>query len=157
MAQGLTLSKKLIARAAGRAHVTPGEIVTCRVDLAFAHDSSGPRRWAPMLKELGRGLWDPSKIVIVSDHYTPAADAESASILKLTRDFAAEHGVDRFFDMEGIAHTLLPQNGLLKPGMFVAGGDSRLLMSANGIAVLALGILPQPLMAVCVQAIGLSF
>ncbi|MHB8915030.1 MAG: NADH-quinone oxidoreductase subunit NuoN [Thiobacillus sp.] len=39
----------------------------------------------------------------------------------------------------------------------VAGGDSRLLMSANGIAVLALGILPQPLMAVCVNAIGLSF
>ena len=39
----------------------------------------------------------------------------------------------------------------------VAGSDSRLLMSANGIAVLALGILPQPLMAVCVKAIDLSF
>jgi NADH-quinone oxidoreductase subunit N len=39
----------------------------------------------------------------------------------------------------------------------VASGDSRLLMSANGIAVLALGILPQPLMAVCAHAIHLSF
>ncbi|MEQ1591842.1 MAG: proton-conducting transporter membrane subunit, partial [Thiobacillaceae bacterium] len=39
----------------------------------------------------------------------------------------------------------------------VASGDSRLLMSANGIAVLALGILPQPLMAVCVNAIHFSF
>ena len=38
-----------------------------------------------------------------------------------------------------------------------ASCDSRLLMSANGIAVLALGILPQPLMAVCVNAINLSF
>ncbi len=37
------------------------------------------------------------------------------------------------------------------------GIDARLIMSANGIAVLALGILPQPLMAVCVQAIGTSF
>jgi NADH-quinone oxidoreductase subunit N len=35
--------------------------------------------------------------------------------------------------------------------------DARLLMSVNGLAVLALGILPQPLMAVCVQAIGASF
>jgi len=35
--------------------------------------------------------------------------------------------------------------------------DTRLLMSANGLAVLALGILPQPLMAVCVHAIGASF
>ena len=39
----------------------------------------------------------------------------------------------------------------------VASADSRLLMSVNGIAVLALGILPQPLMAVCVKAIHLSF
>ncbi len=38
-----------------------------------------------------------------------------------------------------------------------ASGDTRLLMSANGIAVLALGILPQPLMAVCVNAIHASF
>jgi NADH-quinone oxidoreductase subunit N len=38
-----------------------------------------------------------------------------------------------------------------------ASGDARLLMSANGIAVLALGILPQPLMAVCVHAIHTSF
>jgi 3-isopropylmalate/(R)-2-methylmalate dehydratase large subunit len=124
MNQGQTLAEKLIARAGGRARVSPGEIVTCRVDLAFAHDSSGPRRWAPMLKELGVGLWDPSKIVLVSDHYVPAVDAESAGILKFTRDFAAAHAVSRFFDMEGISHTLLPQNGLLKPGMFVAGGDS---------------------------------
>lgn len=32
-------------------------------------------------------------------------------------------------------------------------GDMRLLMSANGIAVLALGILPQPLMAICLYSI----
>jgi NADH-quinone oxidoreductase subunit N len=35
--------------------------------------------------------------------------------------------------------------------------DTRILMSANGLALLALGILPQPLMAVCVHAIGASF
>jgi NADH-quinone oxidoreductase subunit N len=35
--------------------------------------------------------------------------------------------------------------------------DTRFIMSANGLAVLALGILPQPLMTVCVHAIGASF
>ena len=35
--------------------------------------------------------------------------------------------------------------------------DIRLIMSANGLAVLAIGILPQPLMAVCMHAIGASF
>jgi 3-isopropylmalate/(R)-2-methylmalate dehydratase large subunit len=119
-----TLVRKLIARASGRGGLRPGDIATCQVDLAFAHDSSGPRRWKPVLEELGVGLWDPAKVVIASDHYVPAVDAESAAILKLTRDFARDFQVGRFFDMQGIAHTLLPQNGLLRPGMFVAGGDS---------------------------------
>ncbi|MDX2236822.1 MAG: 3-isopropylmalate dehydratase large subunit [Hyphomonadaceae bacterium] len=124
MAAGRTLAEKIIARAAGRPGVRAGEIATCAVDLAFAHDSSGPRRWKPLLEELGLSLWDPAKVVLASDHYVPAVDADSAAILKLTRDFARDQGVARFFDMQGIAHTLLPQNGLLKPGMFVAGGDS---------------------------------
>jgi 3-isopropylmalate/(R)-2-methylmalate dehydratase large subunit len=119
-----TLAEKIIARAAGRERVRPGEIVTARVDLAMAHDSSGPRRWKPQLEKLGAEIWDPSKVVIVSDHYVPAVDAESAAILKLTRDFVRERSIGRFFDMKGISHTILPENGLLKPGMFCAGGDS---------------------------------
>jgi NADH-quinone oxidoreductase subunit N len=39
----------------------------------------------------------------------------------------------------------------------VASADSRLLMSANGLAVLGFGILPQSLMGVCVHAIHASF
>ena len=126
---GQTLAQKIIARAAGKAAVRVGEIVTATVDLAMAHDSSGPRRWRPHLERLGVGLWDPSKVVIVSDHYVPAVDADSAAILKLTRDFAKDYGVGRFYDMQGISHVVLPENGLLKPGMFCAGGDSH---SPNG-------------------------
>ena len=48
-----SLAQKLIARAAGRKEVKVGEIVTCQVDLAMFHDSSGPRRLKPMLEELG--------------------------------------------------------------------------------------------------------
>ncbi|MDP2031325.1 MAG: NADH-quinone oxidoreductase subunit NuoN [Thiobacillus sp.] len=35
--------------------------------------------------------------------------------------------------------------------------DVRIIMSTNGLAILALGIVPQPLMAVCIHAIGASF
>lgn len=124
MGRGSTLVEKIIARAAGVDRVAPGQLVTAQVDLAFAHDSSGPRRWAPMLRELGVGLWDPQKVAIVSDHYVPAVDAESARILKLAREFAAEHQVGAFFDMVGICHLVLPEHGLIRPGAFVAGGDS---------------------------------
>lgn len=119
-----TLAQKLLARAAGKPFVMPGDIITVQVDLAMAHDSSGPRRWRPQLEKLGAKLWDPSKVVIISDHYVPAVDSESAAILKLTREFARDYDVTNFFDMQGICHTILPENGLLRPGIFVAGGDS---------------------------------
>ena len=126
---GLTLIQKIIARASGRATVQPGEIVTCQVDLAMLLDSGGPRRIWPRLKKLGVGVWDSDKIVVISDHFVPAVDAESASILQLTREFVKEFGIRQFFDMEGIGHVLLAEHGMLQPGMFVCGGDSH---STNG-------------------------
>jgi len=38
-----------------------------------------------------------------------------------------------------------------------ASPDARVVMSVNGLAILALGIMPQPLMAVCIHAIRASF
>jgi 3-isopropylmalate/(R)-2-methylmalate dehydratase large subunit len=104
--------------------VTPGEVITGKVDLALLLDSGGPRRIWPRLQELGVGVWDADRIVLCSDHFTPAVDAESAAILKLTRDFAAHFGIRRFFDMQGIGHVVLAEQGFLQPGMFAAGGDS---------------------------------
>ncbi len=125
----MTLQQKIIARASGRDRVTPGEIVTCQVDLALLLDSGGPRRIWPRLRELGVGVWDPDKIVVVSDHFTPAVDAASAAILKLTREFVEAYKIPRFFDMQGIGHVILAENGLAQPGMFMVGGDSH---SCNG-------------------------
>src|SRR5215467_5831482 len=119
-----TLAQKLVARAAGKAAVAPGEIVTCRVDLAMMHDSGGPRRVKPMLERLGARVWDPDKVVLATDHYLPANDEESRKIIHIARDWAKEAGVSRFHDGEGICHVVLPENGYLKPGMFAVGGDS---------------------------------
>ena len=119
-----TISQKIIARAAGRASVAVGEIVTCKVDMAMMHDSGGPRRVESKLKELGVGIWDPSKVVLVSDHYTPAIDVDSAGILSLTRKFAVLHQINNFYDGEGICHVILPERGHMKPGLFAVGGDS---------------------------------
>ncbi|GBE42018.1 2,3-dimethylmalate dehydratase large subunit [bacterium BMS3Bbin10] len=121
---GLTLAEKLIARAAGRDEVRPGETVTVRVDLAMMHDSSGPRRIAPILERLGAKVWDPERIVLVSDHWVPAVDAQSAEILAITRRWARENNIEAFYDMVGICHVVLPQGGHLRPGMFAVGGDS---------------------------------
>ena len=119
-----TLAQKLVARAAGRSTVTPGEIVTCKVDLAMVHDSGGPRRVKPMLERLGAKVWDPSRVVVITDHYLPAYDDESRRIVHIARHWAANEGVQNFYDGQGICHVVLPERGHLRPGMFVVGGDS---------------------------------
>ena len=124
MTRPLTLAQKLVARSAGRQSVTPGEIVTCKVDLAMVHDSSGARRLKPRLERLGAKVWDPSKVVVITDHYLPAYDDESRRIIQITRDWVREAGVDAFYDEQGICHVVLPERGHLRPGMFAVGGDS---------------------------------
>ncbi len=119
-----TLAQKLIARAAGRDHVSPGEIVNCRVDLAMFHDSSGPRRLKPMLEELGASIWDTSRVVLVMDHYVPERDEESRRIVKIARDWAREQALPHVYDGQGICHVVVPQGGHIRPGMFCVGGDS---------------------------------
>src|SRR5947199_1017109 len=122
-----TLAQKLVARAAGRSSVTPGEIVTCKVDLAMMHDSSGPRRVKPMLERLGAKVWDPGKVVVITDHYLPAHDDESRNIIRIAREWVREAGIDSFYDAQGICHVVLPERGHLRPGMFAVGGDSHSL------------------------------
>ena len=88
-----TLAQKVIARAAQQSHVEVGSLLNCQVDLAMFHDSSGPRRLAPMLKELGVGIWDKNKVVLVMDHYVPARDEESRAIVQLARETAKVFGL----------------------------------------------------------------
>ncbi len=113
-----TLAQKLIARAAGRHHVAVGEVVTCQVDLAMFHDSSGPRRLKPMLDELGAEIWDKNKVVLVLDHYVPAQDVDARQIVQIARDTAKQWQLPHVIDSEGICHVVLPERGHLKPGMF---------------------------------------
>lgn len=120
----MRLIEKILARAGGVTQARPGDILTCQVDLAMLHDSGGPRRVDPKLREIGAPIFDPDKVVVVSDHYVPAVDQDSARILQFTRAWVAERGIKHFYDMRGICHVVLPENGHLRPGMFVVGGDS---------------------------------
>jgi 3-isopropylmalate/(R)-2-methylmalate dehydratase large subunit len=122
--QPQTLPQKLIARASGRSHVAVGEIVSCQVDLAMFHDSSGPRRLKPMLEELGARIWNKDRVVLVMDHYVPAQDEDSRRIVRIARDWAAEQRLPHVYDSVGICHVVLPQKGHIRPGMFCVGGDS---------------------------------
>ena len=145
----MTLAEKIIARGAGLSEVFPDEVHWVDVDLAMIHDSGGPRRIWPMLDDLGVGVWDPDRVVLVADHYVPAQDTGAARILHTTRSFAAEFGITTFYEAEGISHTLLVEKGHLRPGMLYVGGDSH-TCTGGVLGCLALGMGSTDLLGVLV-------
>ena len=80
---GMTVTEKIIARAAHRDRVQPDEILWVDVDLAMMHDSSGPRRIWPALERLEMDVWDPDRVVLVCDHYVPANTVAAAELLQV--------------------------------------------------------------------------
>lgn len=135
----MALARRVIARAAGRERVEVGELVWADVDMAMIQDSGGPRRIEPALDRLGRGVWDPGRLVVVSDHYVPGSDVGAAAILQTTRAFASRFGVGRFHEGEGISHTLMVERAYVHPGMLYVGGDSH-SCTAGALGCLAVGM-----------------
>lgn len=126
---GKTLAEKMIAGAAKVAEVKPGDIVWVDVDRAMMDDILGPRiQIAEQLKELGKPVWDPEKVVIISDHYTPPASIQQAEIVKFTREWAALNGIRNYYEFEGPCHQVMAETGNVRPGMIVLGTDSHTCM-----------------------------
>ncbi|MBR5047926.1 MAG: 3-isopropylmalate dehydratase large subunit, partial [Eubacterium sp.] len=119
---GYTLSEKILARASGKKNVLAGDIVTVNVDNAMMDDILGPRvEIAKNMKEIKVQVWDPEKVVIISDHYTPPASVKQAEIVKFTRDWAKEHGVENYFEFVGPCHEIMAEHGFVQPGTIVVG------------------------------------
>lgn len=122
---GMTMSEKILARASGKECVRAGEIVWAKVDTALMDDILGPRiEIADILKSHRRGVWDPERVVIVADHYTPPANAKQAEIVKFTRDWAVEYGVGHYYEFAGPCHQVMVEHGHALPGRVVVGTDS---------------------------------
>lgn len=115
---------QILARAAGREKVKPGEFVVAKVDLAEINDLY--LQVLLSFKEMGGDkVWDPQKITFVMDHYAPAPTIKAAENQKKMREFAKEQGIKHFFDINrGVCHQVMPEEGLVWPGMILVATDS---------------------------------
>ncbi|KYH33456.1 3-isopropylmalate dehydratase large subunit [Neomoorella mulderi] len=123
---GMTITEKILAAHAGLDHVEPGQLINARIDLALGNDITAPLA-IKEFKKLGlKKVFDPERVVLVPDHFTPAKDIKSAEQAKILRDFAREQGLAHYFEIGrmGIEHCLLPEAGLVGPGDLVIGADS---------------------------------
>ena len=121
----MTATQKIFARHTGRGSVAAGELITAGVDLVLGNDITSPVAIKEM-KKAGERVKYPDKVVLVLDHFVPAKDIKSAEQCKTVRDFAAEQGIRHFYDVgrAGVEHALLPELGLIRPGMLIIGADS---------------------------------
>ena len=121
----MTLAEKILARACGRASVSPDQIVVASIDLALSHENADLVRKS--FREIGVSrVWDPERIVIVLDHRIPAESERTATTHKAIREFVADQGIRHFYDVGrgGICHQVLAEHGHVLPGMVVVGTDS---------------------------------
>lgn len=123
---GMTISQKILARHAGKAHVEPGELINAEVDLVLGNDITAPVAIKEFAKIGVDRVFDQNKIALVPDHFTPNKDIKSAEQAKMMRDFAKKYGIVNYFEVGemGVEHCLLPEKGLVLPGDLVIGADS---------------------------------
>jgi 3-isopropylmalate/(R)-2-methylmalate dehydratase large subunit len=70
-------------------------------------------------------LYDPERLAIVLDHVSPAKSEKHAADQQVSRNFARQFGVRKFYDVDaGIAHLVLMEHGHVAPGDLIVGTDS---------------------------------
>ena len=134
---GMTMSEKILAKHAGLERVEAGQLVTCKLDMVLANDITAPPS-IKIFESIGRPVFDKEKIALVPDHFQPAKDIKSAELAKIVRDFAVKHEIVHYFEQGrvGIEHVILPEQGIVAPGMLTIGADSHTCTygAVNGFA-----------------------
>jgi len=121
----VNLAEKILAYHAGKDKVIPGEFINVKVDMVLSNDITAPIAIREFRKLGVKKVFDPQKVVMVADHFTPNKDIESAEQAKIVREFAAEQGIIHYdVGRMGIEHVLLHEEGLVLPGDLVIGADS---------------------------------
>ncbi len=135
---GMTLAEKILSKKVGR-DVQPGEYLAVDVDLVYAHDGTAPLA-IDVLKGLGIDrIEDPNRVRFVVDHAAPAPHVEAAALHIQMRKFASSNGIEIFDVGNGISHQILPENGLVKPGMVILGADSH-TVTLGALGAFATGV-----------------
>ncbi|MCE5203312.1 MAG: 3-isopropylmalate dehydratase large subunit [Actinomycetia bacterium] len=126
MPRPMTVTEKILASHAGMDEVRPGQLINCRLDLVLANDVTAPIAIKEFRKVGVESVWDPERIALVPDHYTPNKDIKSAEQAKMVREFAREQHITHYYEVGcmGVEHALLPEQGVVVPGDVVIGADS---------------------------------
>jgi 3-isopropylmalate/(R)-2-methylmalate dehydratase large subunit len=122
----MTITEKILARAAGKQAVRAGELVDAAIDVVMCHDVTTPPAISMLAKKGIDKVFDRAKIVVTPDHFQPAKDLKSAELHKRLDEWAKRHKIKHYYPLgaAGVCHALLPEQGHIRPGEVIVGGDS---------------------------------
>lgn len=122
----MTMTQKILARAAGLPEVKAGDLIMADLSLVLGNDITTPVAINEFDKIGSAGVFDKAKVALVPDHFTPNKDIKSAQQALKVRKFAQDKEIENYFEVGevGIEHALLPEKGLVVAGDVVIGADS---------------------------------
>ena len=123
---GMTITEKILAKSAGKKMVRPGELIDAKIDIVMCHDVTTPPAISMLVEKGLDRVFDRRKIVVTPDHFQPAKDVKSAELHKRLDEWARRHEIKHYYKLgrAGVCHALLPEQGHIRPGEVIVGGDS---------------------------------
>lgn len=123
---GMTMSQKILADHAGTSTVSAGDLINAKVDMVLGNDITTPVAVNEFIQAGFTKVFDPAKVCIVLDHFTPNKDIKAAEQCRVCRSFTQRMDIEHFFDVGnvGVEHALLPEKGLVASGELIIGADS---------------------------------
>jgi len=137
----MTITEKILAKAAGKEKTAPGQLIDANIDIVMCHDVSTPPAISMLVEKGLDKVFDPKKIVVTPDHFQPAKDIKSAELHKRLDEWARRHKIKYYYKLgrAGVCHALLPEQGHIRPGEVIVGGDSH-TCTYGAFAAFATGI-----------------
>lgn len=139
-----TLTQKVLARAAGKKHVLPGEVIHPVPELVIIHDGYVETAFRE-LTNLGYGrIASPEKVVFVTDHEVLYSSPQTAARGARIREIARHWQVGRFYDVGqgGHGHLFPIEQQLVRPGMFLFAYDMH-CTNFGAVGAVAVGVGPE--------------
>ncbi len=125
------------------AHVVeelPGGNALVFIDKVVAHEITTPQGALEIERKYGDKLYDPTRILAVNDHVSPAKDSETAIQARVLREWAKRHGIVLYdIGSNGICHVIAPERGFVGPGDTLVCGDSH-TCTLGAFGAFALGV-----------------
>lgn len=153
LTSGQTIVEKILSRAVGK-KVSAGELVeVLPIDKLYFNEVIGPPAITNFsvdfddvfaesnssVRPAQKKVFDPSRVCFIPDHTVPSCSVMVAKGVNLMKEFASNQGIKMYKEGDGIEHTVVTEEGFVRPGEICVATDSH-TDTVGAVGALGFGI-----------------